>query len=558
MVDVYSRDARRFFDQYRQLSFGDVHRQWLSSLPGTPGFALDVGAGSGRDAQALAERGWEVLAVEPAAGLRELGEEATQGRSVQWLDDRLPELARVRTLGHRFNLILVSAVWMHVPPTQRERAFRIVSELLAPGGQLIITLRHGPASDDRTFYETDPRELEAWARKRALICQCLSPDTDRLAREDVWWETLTFSLPDDGTGALPTLRHIIVNDAKASTYKLALLRSLARIADGMPGMVLARDDNWVDIPLGLVALVWIKLYQPLILQHNLRVAPGSQGYGFAGEAFYALKDVSPMDIRVGQSLSGELAPTLLKAIRDAAQTITRMPARYTTWPGSDRPVFESAPRASRIPQGNVRLDRETLARFGTFRVPVLLWDCFSRYTCWLEPAIVNEWAQLMQSYEVRYDTSVYHRALQWEDGRRDTNTVRGILADHLGRNRNIHCVWSNKSLARNRHDIDHCFPWSRWFNNDLWNLVPATSRANAAKSDKLPAAALMHDARPRILQWWEEAFVTTSRELQFFAEAEATLPLVHEQRSLESLFEGVMQQRQRLRVNQQLVEWVGL
>jgi len=46
------------------------------------------------------------------------------------------------------------------------------------------------------------------------------------------WTQLTVRLPDDGSGALPLLRHIILNDDKSSTYKLALLRVLCRIADG--------------------------------------------------------------------------------------------------------------------------------------------------------------------------------------------------------------------------------------------------------------------------------------------------------------------------------------
>ena len=41
--------------------------------------------------------------------------------------------------------------------------------------------------------------------------------------------------PDDGTGALPLLRHIVFNDQKSSTYKLALLRTLVRIADSAGG-----------------------------------------------------------------------------------------------------------------------------------------------------------------------------------------------------------------------------------------------------------------------------------------------------------------------------------
>ncbi|WP_456267878.1 hypothetical protein M1D97_11580 [Kushneria sp. AK178] len=107
MKNLYSENAERFFAQYQQLAFDEVHGDWLRHLPERAGLALDVGAGSGRDAAALAQRGWEVLAVEPAAGLRALGEESTAGLSVQWLDDALPGLNQVRTPGYRFDLFSV-------------------------------------------------------------------------------------------------------------------------------------------------------------------------------------------------------------------------------------------------------------------------------------------------------------------------------------------------------------------------------------------------------------------------------------------------------------------
>jgi 2-polyprenyl-3-methyl-5-hydroxy-6-metoxy-1,4-benzoquinol methylase len=66
--------------------------------------------------------------------------------SVTWLDDALPNLEKLRALGLQFDLILMSAVWVHVPPPARELAFRIVSKLLKSSGILVITLRHG--SDD--------------------------------------------------------------------------------------------------------------------------------------------------------------------------------------------------------------------------------------------------------------------------------------------------------------------------------------------------------------------------------------------------------------------------
>lgn len=37
---------------------------------------------------------------------------------------------------------------MHVPESKRERAFRILSELLNPSGMLVISLRHGQFSHE--------------------------------------------------------------------------------------------------------------------------------------------------------------------------------------------------------------------------------------------------------------------------------------------------------------------------------------------------------------------------------------------------------------------------
>jgi SAM-dependent methyltransferase len=196
----YTQHAQRYFSQYQSITFEQVHRDWLFQLDSKTGLALDVGAGSGRDAAALTERGWDVVAVEPAAGLRELGQNATKDKSIQWIDDQLPDLNQVRKLSYRFNLILVSAVWMHIPPTARERAFRILVELLAPGGMLVVTLRHGPSDGERVFYDVSREELEAFAKHRALIPVALPTgrNDDELKRIEVTWETLAFRLRCSG------------------------------------------------------------------------------------------------------------------------------------------------------------------------------------------------------------------------------------------------------------------------------------------------------------------------------------------------------------------------
>ena len=97
--------------------------------------------------------------------------------------------------------------------SKRERAFRIVSELLAPGGILVFTLRHGKDEREnlkRGFHPVSRNELEQFARQRALAQPFFTSLDDYLNRDHISWEIMVFQLPDDGTGSLPLLRHIIV------------------------------------------------------------------------------------------------------------------------------------------------------------------------------------------------------------------------------------------------------------------------------------------------------------------------------------------------------------
>ena len=562
LVEYYSDNAEALFTAYTALDFETVHAHWLACLPDEPGTALDVGAGSGRDALALAKRGWEVLAVEPAQRLSQLGREHTKGTAVQWIDDQLPEMARVRGLSERFDLILLSAVWMHVPPSQRARAMRVLSDLLAPSGRLCVTLRYGPGGEQRAFHPVSREELEHLAHQRALVN--ITPSESRGIRQDcqgrdeVTWETVCLQLPDDGTGALPVLRHIIVNDQKSSTYKLGLLRVITRIADGLPGMVTGRTDHNVTVPFGLIGLYWLRLYKPLILQHHLRQAQGNRGYGFAKEPFYELGRWSACDLAIGQAFDADTGKVLLAAIRDACQNIRAMPVRHTTWPGSKDSVFATEQATIRLRNGAVRLDRQTLSRFGDFHVPSHIWDCASRYACWLEPAIINEWVELMHSYEAHPNKSAARDALRWSEPVRRTQLVRKLIDSQLAAGNSPQCTWTAKRLRVSQYEVDHCLPWVHWNNNDLWNLLPATNRANREKRDRLPAAGLLSDAHYRIINWWDSTYLNSQYREQFIVEAEAALPMVNDASRPQEVFDGLQHQRRRLKQNQQIAEWIGL
>jgi SAM-dependent methyltransferase len=120
---------------------------WLTEvLPKTPAVILDVGAGSGRDAAWLSAQGYEVLAIEPSAAMRAEAQRLHPRENFRWLDDGLPNLTAAIRAGLSADAILLSAVWMHVRPADRPRAFRKLVSLLRPGGLLAITLQDGPVS----------------------------------------------------------------------------------------------------------------------------------------------------------------------------------------------------------------------------------------------------------------------------------------------------------------------------------------------------------------------------------------------------------------------------
>ncbi|GAC12815.1 class I SAM-dependent methyltransferase [Aliiglaciecola lipolytica] len=348
-ITYYSKRAESLSAQYDEVSFTDVHSDWLTHIP-EKGWALDVGSGSGRDAAFLANKGLSVVAVEPAEGMRTLARNNYPQPNIHWLDDTLPELQKVFALQIKFDLILLSAVWMHIAPTNRERAFRKLSSLLKPNGKLVISLRHGVCHDERVMCEVSASEQAQLANKFGLSYQLATSEkvTDKLGRDEVSWQTVVLTLPDDGTGAFPLIRNIVVNDNKSSTYKLALLRSILRIAEGHPGAVISQTDDHVELPLGLVSLYWLKLYKPLVDTFGMQQNSNAKtGLGFIKKnGGQPLSSISNSDFYLGASYSsrvGEVGKYLHQALKDISSTIKEMPAKYITLPVNrlEKPVIKT-------------------------------------------------------------------------------------------------------------------------------------------------------------------------------------------------------------------------
>jgi hypothetical protein len=566
-VGGYDRAAADLAARYESVAAEAVHGAFASLMPRGPDrLALDVGAGSGRDAAWLAAMGFEVVAVEPSEGMRREARLRHPELAIRWIDDRLPALDRVHRLGLGFDLILASAVWMHVAPNDRARAFRKLSTLLKPGGMLLISLRDGPPEPDRPMWPVALGEIEALASAQGLAVQKIVEAGDRLGRDAVRWTSVCLRLPDDGAGALPLIRGVILNDDKSSTYKLGLLRAVARIADTAPSLAAHRADaDIVDVPLGLVALFWVRLYLPLVAA-GLPQRPGAggpDGLGFAKTGFRTLlaEQVVAQDLRIGARFTGGRATALAMALAEARTLIAAMPARYTTYPNADRPVFEARPDRVRTRTTELLIDGDALWAYGALGVPGGVWRSLQRLSAWVEPVLVGEWVRLMQGYGERSGRPIERmdaeRALTWLDPTRDTSLARVATARLLARGETLSCVWSGAALSRGGAiDIDHCLPWSAWPSGDLWNLLPASRHVNQhQKKDRLPSMTALAAAREPIIAWWTRAWLDDDGLRERFArEAAAALP-VSDGADPRAVFDGLAWRRLRLRQDQQVAEW---
>jgi SAM-dependent methyltransferase len=330
-IGWYDAHAPDLIRRYEGVDPANIHGWLRGILPVTPSAVLDVGAGSGRDAAWFASQGHDVVAVEPSQGMRSEGQQLHADPRIRWMADQLPDLNELAPLGINFDVVMLTAVWQHVAPSERERAFRKLAVLVKSGGLLALSLRSGPAPPGSGMHPVTLDEVERLARNHGFAVEKVHHAPDQQGREDVTWTCVALRLPDDGTGALPLLRHVILNDQKSATYKLGLLRSLCRAADGSAGTVEDTGDDFVRVPLGLVALNWLRLYLPLI-RHELPQTPtnvGAGGLGFAKEAFRELvSGISASDLRIGSRFTRSRAKSVHGALRDAAQTIDRMPSTF--------------------------------------------------------------------------------------------------------------------------------------------------------------------------------------------------------------------------------------
>lgn len=194
----YASEAAELFVRYESFGFEHAHAAVLHLMPTTPGRVLDIGSGTGRDAAYLAAKGHRVVAVEPTGALRQRAAALHKSPAIEWIDDGLPDLERIVARPEHFELILLSAVWMHLDADERRAAMPVIAGRLAPGGRIVMTLRHGPVPAGRTMFPVTAEETMALAMSEGLTVEFNRHAESRQAenrRAGISWTTLVFARP---------------------------------------------------------------------------------------------------------------------------------------------------------------------------------------------------------------------------------------------------------------------------------------------------------------------------------------------------------------------------
>lgn len=195
-TEGYGEEAAALLVQYESITFQQAQGSILHLIPTHPCRVLDIGAGTGRDAAGLAALGHRVLAVEPTEELRVAAAALHPDPNIEWLDDSLPELARVIVRRELFDVVMLTAVWMHLDETQRAQGMPNAAYLVRPGGVMIMSLRYGPVPSGRRMFAVSAEETIRLAESEGLALVLNRSHQDgALRRPGVNWTRLAFARP---------------------------------------------------------------------------------------------------------------------------------------------------------------------------------------------------------------------------------------------------------------------------------------------------------------------------------------------------------------------------
>lgn len=153
-LHYYQNHAQDFFDGTVNVNMTPLYEAFTQHLP-NGGRVLDAGCGSGRDAKAFHEMGYQVDAFDASSAMVELARQHT-GLPVQ-----LMTFSEIDGKA-QYDGIWCCASLLHVPSSELPKVMQKIADALKPGGVWYVSFKYGNGErvqGERRFTDLDEEGL---------------------------------------------------------------------------------------------------------------------------------------------------------------------------------------------------------------------------------------------------------------------------------------------------------------------------------------------------------------------------------------------------------------
>lgn len=161
----YESAVEAFAESSLKLRFEEINEDFLNFLPECPARVLDAGVGVGQNSAALADLGFDVVAVEPLEDFLSLAKSKFTASNISWYKDSLPFLNKIPNSPSDFDFILVDGVFHHLDEVEQKKSISKFSHILKRGGVCALPLRNGPAGAGKHVFPTNSDELLEYVKE---------------------------------------------------------------------------------------------------------------------------------------------------------------------------------------------------------------------------------------------------------------------------------------------------------------------------------------------------------------------------------------------------------
>jgi len=498
-VDYYDKNYQALIEKYDS-SQNNFFEPFYKELKDTSNI-LDIGFGSGRDLSLLQRKGHHIYGIDACEKFVEKAQTRFPQYSANFVCGALPNLNNPFDL--KFDTVICSAVLMHIHKDQLFQALIKIRNLLIPQGLFLVSLpTNRPDLNDvfrdhhnRLFTPVNFNTFDLILERLGFHKRSCIKTPDSLGRNEIEWVTTLYEYSGQMLRPLERIEAVLNQDRKTSTYKYALLRAMAEIAQNTCVSRYKYVNGKVAIPILEIANRWLEYYWPIFESENF--IPQTRGEKKASGKGVAFRQELGTLINLYRNSGGiSCYDQELKAkkLPQEAQIAHLAAIKKIEIAIRNGPVKHSG-------NSTYGLIFEYDSNSNSVLIEELLWKEFVLMNHWIIDALIIRWADftsnLSKSNYIR-PSAIVDQLLSRPTSDRDTYNARKLYS----RISELRCTWSQQPLDKT-FDVDHLIPFSVWRNNGLWNLLPACKRVNRSKSDKLPSNQLLLDSKDLIVFYWK-------------------------------------------------------